>query len=86
MQRVFSGQLALGGLGEKLLQQTLALVAAGLVINLSLRSGSNYGPELLAYVLRRHAAPDSTPVRRESMKGVLFKVELGRSVQTKDRR
>lgn len=33
MQRVFSGQLALGGLGEKLLQQTLALVTAGLVIN-----------------------------------------------------
>lgn len=57
-----------------------------LLLLLSLRSGSNYGPELLAYVLRRHAAPDSTPVRRESMKGVLFKVELGRSVQTKDRR
>lgn len=33
MWSVFSGQLALGRLGEQLLQQALALVAAGLIVN-----------------------------------------------------
>lgn len=57
-----------------------------LLLLLSLRSRSNYGPEFLADVLRGHTAPNSTPVGGEAVQGVLIKAELGRRVEAKDRR